>query len=124
MARPKKALTKKPIIDLGIYTKNRNFKVPGSSKYHGFHRVPLPSYEFSMATRMADRLRIPDLTTEQLNLKGEMTIRASALFPKEQIPTKKRQLVGSYSGEKGMPERGGGYIPSGVTGCVNLPLPQ
>ena len=64
-------LTKKPIIDLGIYTKNRNFRVPGSSKYHGFHRVPLPTQEFFMANRMAYRMRVPDLSTEQLNLKGQ-----------------------------------------------------
>ena len=86
-------LTKKPIIDLSIYTKNRNFKVPGSSKYVGFHQYPLPSRAFFMATRMADRLKPPDLKTEQLNLKGSMTIRSSVLNLKREKCKRKRQLT-------------------------------
>ena len=83
-------LTKKPIIDLGIYTKNRNFRVPGSSKYHGFKYVPLPTRAFFMATRMADRLENPDLSIEQLNLKGSMTISSSTVNLKRQRVKRKR----------------------------------
>ena len=92
-------LKKKPIIDLSIYTKNRNFKVPGSSKYVGFHQYPLPSRAFFMATRMADRLNPPDLKTEQLNLKGSMTIRSSALNLQRERDTRKRPLATSCSGK-------------------------
>ena len=92
-------LTKKPVIDLSVYTKNRNFRVPGSSKYDGFYWAPLPSREFFMATRMADRIGFPDRTIEQLKLKGTMTIRSSSAFiPRKQGGTRKRQLVSSYAG--------------------------
>ena len=72
-------LTKKPIVDMSTYSRNRIFKVPGSSKYHRFYQYALPSRKFFMATRMADRLKPPDLKTEQLNLKGTMTFRSSAI---------------------------------------------
>ena len=54
---------KKPIIDLSIYTKNRNFRVPGSSKHAGFKQISISSRDFFMATRMADRRGFPDITT-------------------------------------------------------------
>ena len=51
----------KPIIDLGIYNKNRTFRIPGSCKmalpkdpiYDPI--LPLPSKAFFLETRMADR---------------------------------------------------------------------
>ena len=53
--------TGKPILDLGIYTKNRTFRIPGSCKkaipkdpiYDP--TLPLPTKAFFMDTRMADR---------------------------------------------------------------------
>ena len=89
-------LTKRPIIDMSIYSRNRNFKDPGSSKYAGFYQYPLPTRDFFMVTRMADRLKPPDLETEQLNLKGTLTLRSSALSDNQDCKrsTRKRQLAG------------------------------
>ena len=50
-----------------------------------------------MVTRMADRQESPDLMTEQLNLRGTMTIRSSALSLKDRRPTRKRKLTGAWS---------------------------
>ena len=80
-------------LDLGIYTRNRNFKIPGSSKYAGFYQYPFPSRAFFMATRMADRLKPPDLSTEQLNLKGLMTFRSSHSHSEGKKATRKRRLA-------------------------------
>ena len=54
---------KKPIMDLKIYTMNRPFRVPGSSKYDDYHPLPLPSRQLFTDTRMADRRTPPDLST-------------------------------------------------------------
>ena len=59
---------KKPIIDFNIYSKNQPFRVPGSSKYVDYHTLPLPSLEFFMDTRMADRRTIPDINTLELGI--------------------------------------------------------
>ena len=51
----------KPILDLGIYTKNKTFRIPGSCKTAlpkdptCDPNIPLPSKAFFMNTRMADR---------------------------------------------------------------------
>lgn len=94
-------LTKKPIVDMSTCSRNRIFKVPGSSKYHGFYQYALPSRKFFMATRMADRLKPPDLKTEQLNLKGTMTFRSSALChtQERQRSKRKRQGIALYTGK-------------------------
>ena len=57
---------KRPIIDLTIYTRNRVFRIPGSSKWDDYHPRPLPSKQFLIDTRMADRRTKPDLLTSQL----------------------------------------------------------
>ena len=59
---------KRPIMDLTIYTMNRPFRVPGSSKYDDYHPLPLPSRQLFTDTRMADRRTPPDLSTKQLNI--------------------------------------------------------
>ena len=48
----------KPIVDLGVYTKNRAFRVPGSIKWdkenkEGKNALSLPSREFFLATRLS-----------------------------------------------------------------------
>ena len=61
--------TGKPILDLGIYTKNRTFRVPGSCKRslpqwpHTDPPTALPTKAFFMRTRMADRRVDPINTT-------------------------------------------------------------
>ena len=47
----------KPLINLRIYTKDWAFKVIGSVKWcdRSYHKLPLPSKELFLATRMADR---------------------------------------------------------------------
>ena len=57
---------RKPIVDLDIYTKNRPFRVPGSSKYENYYPIPLPSWQFFLDTRMADRKTKADIMTSQL----------------------------------------------------------
>jgi hypothetical protein len=47
--------TGEPLVDLKVYTKNRVFRVPGSSKLRGYRAVPLPTREFFMASRLGDR---------------------------------------------------------------------
>ena len=53
--------TRKPILDLGIYTKNRTFCIPGPCKTAlpkdptCDPTIPFPSKAFSIDTRMADR---------------------------------------------------------------------
>ena len=57
--------TGKPILDLSIYSMNRTFRVPGSSKAalpinpKCDPILPLPSWKFFMDTRMADRRKSP-----------------------------------------------------------------
>ena len=50
-----------------------------------------------MATRMADRLKPPDLSTEQLNLKGLMTFRSSHLDSEGKKTKRKRRLAIEYT---------------------------
>jgi hypothetical protein len=35
-----------PIVDLVVYTKNRAFRLPGSSKYDPYKKLPVPTLEF------------------------------------------------------------------------------
>jgi len=57
-----------PIVDLKIYTKDRLFRVPGSSKWEEYTQIPMPTRQFFMNTRMADRYVRPDITTDQVSL--------------------------------------------------------
>ena len=61
--------SKRPIIDFSIYSKNQAFRVPGSSKYENYHPLPLPTLQFFMISRMADRRTQPDIRTSQLTLR-------------------------------------------------------
>ena len=56
----------KPIVDLTIYTKNRLFRVPGSSKWEDYTQQPLPNRQFFMQTRMADRYHSSDIQIQHL----------------------------------------------------------
>ena len=51
----------KPLINLDVYTKDWAFKVVESVNWHDrtYHQLTVPSKEFFMATRMADRTGIP-----------------------------------------------------------------
>ena len=51
-----------PIIDFRIYSKNRLFRVPCSSKWEEGNKLQMPSRHFFMYTRMADRYGPPDVT--------------------------------------------------------------
>jgi hypothetical protein len=58
-----------PIIDLGVYSKNRALRMPGSSKYAEAGRRPLPvlpSKEFAYSIRMGDHLGPPDVTSVEV----------------------------------------------------------
>lgn len=50
-----KSGVQEPIVDMGIYTKSRAFRVPGSSKVKGYTALPLPTKEFFLKTRLCDR---------------------------------------------------------------------
>ena len=54
----------KPLINLDIYTKDWAFKVVGSVNWHDrtYQQLTVPSKEFFMATRMADRTGIPSFS--------------------------------------------------------------
>ena len=40
----------KPILDLGVYTKNRAFRLPGSSKFEDYTKLAFPKEELFMNT--------------------------------------------------------------------------
>ena len=63
---------RRPIVDLTIYTRNRTFRVPGSSKWKDYHPRPLPSLEFFLDTRMADRRTQPDVLTPELSIQRDV----------------------------------------------------
>ena len=69
---------RRPIVDLKIYTKNRTFRVPGSSKWKDYHPLPLPSLQFFIDTRMADRRTRPDWLTPQLTIPRVANIQNSS----------------------------------------------
>ena len=77
-SRMKCPLTGKPIIDMDIYTKNRTFRIPGSCKVaipknpECDPLVPLPSKEFFMITRMADRREIPGSIPQDVFRKAKL----------------------------------------------------
>ena len=60
--------TGKPILDMGIYTKHRQFKIPGSSKAENNRQLPLPSRDFFKKCRIIDRRGDPDFTVEDLGI--------------------------------------------------------
>ena len=59
---------KRPIMALNIYTKNRLFRVPGSSIGVDTNPPPMPSEKFFMESRMADRDGKPEVTAHQIEL--------------------------------------------------------
>ena len=91
--RMKCPLSGKPIIDLGIYTKNRTFRIPGSCKLAipkdpaCDPLVPLPSKEFFMITRMADRREIPG------SIPRKVSWPAKSLFKGGSTPKKRRRAT-------------------------------
>ena len=97
--------SKKPILDLDIYTKNRVFRVPGSSKYEEYVAVKMPSRDFFMRTKMADRLSTPQLTTNWirsmgciLNRMGKRLAKKNSVDVKESYSRKKkRRLIPSVN---------------------------
>ena len=62
--------TTKPILDMRVYTKNRCWRVPGSTKWpdHSGRNLPLPSMEMFLQTRMAERPGPPTWNTNDLNI--------------------------------------------------------
>ena len=54
----------KPLINLDVYTKDWAFKVVDSVNWRDrtYHQLTVPSKEFFMATRMADRTGIPSFS--------------------------------------------------------------
>lgn len=45
-----------PIIDFGVYTRNRAFRIPGSSKSDDYKEMKLPEKDFFMATVLSEPL--------------------------------------------------------------------
>ena len=62
--------TTKPILDMSVYSKNRCWRVPGSTKWPEppSRCLPLPPWDFFMHTRMADRPGPPTCNTEELDI--------------------------------------------------------
>ena len=60
----------KPILDLGVYTKNRCWRVPGSTKGAEWpgKNEPLPEKNFFMLTRMSDRRESPTFSASELGI--------------------------------------------------------
>ena len=63
----------KPILDLGVYTKNRCWRVPGSTKGAEWpgENEPLPEMALFMQTRMSDRQGSPTFSTSELGITEE-----------------------------------------------------
>ena len=84
----------KPILDLGIYTKNRTFRVPDSCKTTLPTKpmcdpiIPLPSKEFFIVTRMADRRKFSCYIPQQIFLRADSTTKnCSTSRKKKKNPT-------------------------------------
>ena len=62
----------KPILDIGVYTKNRCWKVPGYIKWAEWtnENPPLPEMNFFMKTRMSDRHGTPTYSATELGIPG------------------------------------------------------
>ena len=60
----------KPILDLRVYTKNRCWRVPGSTKRAEWpgKNEPLPEKNFFMLTRMSDRRESPTFSARELGI--------------------------------------------------------
>ena len=71
--------TGKPILNMGVYTPNRQLKIPGSSKDGTSKRVPLPPREFLRKCRIIDRQGVPDFTAEDLGIIASVQNRSRRL---------------------------------------------
>ena len=64
---------RKPILDLSIYSKNRCWRVPGSTKGAEWpgENESLPEMDFFMQTRMSDRQGSPTFSARELAITKE-----------------------------------------------------
>ena len=88
--------TAKPILDLNVYTKNRCFRIPGSTKWPKRFETnpPLPTYELFMLSRMADRPGPPTYTTPELNIWNSPSIPPTILPPRTSMRIAAEQIKG------------------------------
>ena len=88
--------TVKPILDLKVYTKNRCFRIPGSTKWpkHFETNPPLPPHELFMLSRMADRPGPPTYTTQELNIWKSPPIPSTTPLPTTSMRIAAEQIQG------------------------------
>ena len=69
----KRSIKGKPILDLSVYTKNRHWKVPGSTKRAEWtsENLALPEKNFFMKTRMSDRHGTSTYSAINLGISGK-----------------------------------------------------
>ena len=80
--------TGKPIVDMDIYTKHRQFKLPGSSKAGSNRQLPLPTRDFLKKCRIIDRRGDPDFTAEDLGITSSVLRRFRGLQkPADGLPS-------------------------------------
>ena len=77
-------ITGDPIVDMQIYTKHRQFRIPGSSKAKNYKPLELPSREFIYKARIVDRPGTPDYTASDLGIEVKMKFQAACYgkYPK------------------------------------------
>ena len=63
-------LTGDAIVDMSIYTKHRQFRIPGSSKSKYYVALELPTRDFLMKARIVDRQGKPDATARDLGFEA------------------------------------------------------
>ena len=57
----------KPIVDMNVYTRNRAFRFPGSTKYAERTTRPLPTRDFAHSIRMGDLRGSPDVSSADIS---------------------------------------------------------